>query len=241
MFISSTDNNKIKEIKKLITKKGREKQKSFIVEGEHLVNEAYKKGLLKTLIVLENTNFSLDVETLTVTIKVMKSISNLDNPCPIMGIVKKVENNLIGNKILMLDDIQDPGNLGTIIRSACAFNVDTLVLSKGTVDVYNDKVIRATQGMLFNINIVIADLKELIKDLISKNYKIYGTNVINGKKLKSIEKSKKFAIIMGNEGKGISEEISKMCSEFIYIPMNNNCESLNVAVATSIILYELDN
>ena len=135
--------------------------------------------------------------------------------------------------------MQDPGNLGTIIRSSVAFNVDTIVLSDTCVDLYNSKVVRATQGMLFSVNIIKRDLKKLIPTL--KGYKIYGTKVDGGKSLKSIEKVKKFAIIMGSEGQGVRSDILDMCSDYIYINMNKSCESLNVAVATSIILYELDS
>lgn len=239
MVYSSIENKKIKDIKKLNQKKYQ--VDNFIVEGEHLVNEAYKKGLLKTLIVEETSDFSLDVETLYVTENVLKYISELDNPQKIMGICKKIiPNENLGNKILILDKVQDPGNLGTIIRSAVAFNVDTIILSEDTVSIYNSKVIRASQGMLFHINIKIGNLKEEIDNLKRQNYKIYSTDVNNGKSLKSLEKIDKFAIIMGNEGNGVSDEINKLSDEYIYINMNENCESLNVAIATSIILYELD-
>ena len=157
-----------------------------------------------------------------------------------MGICEKIEEKEMGNKIVILDGVQDPGNLGTIIRSSVAFNIDTMVLSKDTVDLYNSKVIRATQGMIFNINIIERDLNSFISTLKEKNYKIYGTKVNGGKSLKSVEKSDKFAIIMGNEGNGVKADILDMCSDYIYIDMNSSCESLNVGVATSIILYELD-
>ena len=155
-----------------------------------------------------------------------------------MAVCNKPESKDIGNKIIVLDNIQDPGNLGTIIRSSVAFNFDTIVLSKDTVDVYNSKVIRATQGMLFKVNIIIADLEEFINN-INSEYKIIGTNVVNGKKIKDFKNVEKFAIIMGNEGQGVSSKVAQLCHENIYIPMNKNCESLNVGVAASIIMYEL--
>lgn len=240
MLISSNDNKKIKEIKKLNSKKGRDNSNLFLVEGEHLVKEAYKAGVLKTLILLDDTNFSLDVETIYVSLNVLKNISELKTPQPIIGICEKIKEKEIKNKILVLDNIQDPGNLGTIIRSAVAFNIDTIVLSDDTVDLYNSKVLRATQGMIFHTNIIVRKLKEFLPFLKNNAYQIIGTNLDGGKSIKSIEKNDKFAIIMGNEGNGVSEEIKKLCSSFIYIDMNNNCESLNVAVATSIILYEFD-
>ena len=241
MVYSSIDNKTIKEIKKLNNKKYRDKTNLFLVEGEHLVLEASKKGFIKTLILEENTSFKLDVDTIYVTRNAINYISELDTPQNIMAICeKKSDNKIIGNKLLILEDIQDPGNLGTIIRSALAFNIDTIILSKNTVDLYNSKVIRGSQGMLFHINIVIYDLKEIIPELKKEDYKILGTKVTKAKSLKSIEKYSRFAIIMGNEGNGMSDEISRLCDDFIYIDMNPLCESLNVGVATSIILYELD-
>lgn len=240
MLYSSIDNKKIKNIKKLNSKKYRDEFNLFLIEGEHLVLEAYNKGILKELLLEEGTNFNLDIDTSYVTSNVIKYISELSNPSKIMGICTKLEEKEIGNKVLILDGVQDPGNLGTIIRSSVAFNIDTIILSNDTVDMYNSKVLRATQGMIFNINIIEKDIINIIEDLKKKDYKIYGTKVNGGKSLKNVEKSKKFAIIMGNEGNGVKPEVLNLCSDYIYIDMNSSCESLNVGVATSIILYELD-
>ena len=238
MLYTSTDNKYIKHIKKLNQKKYRDEYNEFLIEGEHLVLEAYKHRLLKELILEEGSNFKLDVNTNYVSSNVLKYISELDNPSKIIGICSKLKEKDIGNKIVILDGIQDPGNLGTIIRSSVAFNIDTIVLSKDCVDLFNSKVIRATQGMIFNINIIERDIKEFISGL--NGYKVYGTKVNGGKSLKLLEKVEKFAIIMGNEGQGVKSDILDMCSDYIYIDMNKSCESLNVGVATSIILYELD-
>lgn len=241
MLYSSIDNKKIKEIKKLNLKKYRDKINLFLVEGEHLVIEAYKSGYLKELILEQDNDLNLDITTNYVTNNVLKYITNLDTPQSILGICSKPQNDTIkGNRLLILDDVQDPGNLGTIIRSAVAFNVDTIILSSNTVDLYNSKVIRASQGLIFHINIIVMDLTTTIPKLKNEGYQIIGTKVTNGKSLKSIEKKKKFAIIMGNEGNGVREDILSLCDEYLYIDMNKNCESLNVGVATSIILYELD-
>jgi len=240
MLYSSIENKKIKNIKKLNSKKYRDEMGKFLVEGEHLVLEAYKNGILEEVILEENIDIDIDINKNYVTKNVLKYISELDNPSKIMGVCKKIEKKDIGNKILILDGVQDPGNLGTIIRSSVAFNIDTIVLSKDCVDIYNFKVLRATQGMVFNINIVEENLMEFIPNLIKNGYKVYGTKVNGGKSLKSVEKSEKFAIIMGNEGNGVRASILDLCSDYIYIDMNSACESLNVGVATSIILYELD-
>lgn|SRR5574344_112276 len=237
MLYSSIDNKKIKELKKLNDKKYRDLNNMFLVETKHLVEEAYKNGYLKELIVLDSYEYKLDVETSYVTEKVMKYITNLDSISKVIGVCSKLKSKEIGNRIVVLDNIQDPGNLGTIIRSCVAFNIDTLILSNDTVDLYNSKVIRASEGMMFKLNIIACNIEEKIKELKDNGYKIYGTKVNGGNSLKSIEKSSRFAIIMGNEGNGVKNSINDLSDEFLYIDMNKDCESLNVAVATSIILY----
>ena len=239
MLYTSINNLKIKELKKLEQKKYRDETKKFLVETKHLVTEAYNSGYLEKLLIKEGSDFSLDIETDYISENVLKYLSKMPSPSEVIGICHKKEGILIGNKILILDDIQDPGNLGTIIRSAVAFNVDTIVLSEGCADIYSDKVIRASQGMIFKVNIIRYDLIKVINKLKNDNYKIYGTKVTNGKDIKSLEKTDKFAIIMGNEGNGVSEDILNMCNDYVYIDINKECESLNVGVATSIILYEL--
>ena len=239
MIYTSIENEHIKEIKKLNNKKYRDLNGKFIIEGKHLVEEAIKNNLVEEILLLEGNNEKYDVKTNYVNGKVMKYITELDNPYKKIVICNNKNDKIQGNHILILDDIQDPGNLGTIIRSAVAFNIDTIILSKTGVDLYNSKVLRSTQGMIFNINIVVSDIKEEILKLKNDNYKILTTNVEGGKLVKSIEKNQKFAIIIGNEGKGVSKEIKELSDEYIYIEMNKKCESLNAAVATSIILYEL--
>ena len=239
MLIESVDNKKIKTLRKLHQKKYRDEEKKFLVEGIHLVNEAYNSGNLLEVILINSEEVDFNVPVTYVTDNVMKSLSNLDTPYNIIGVCSYSNNQKIGNKVLMLDNIQDPGNLGTIIRSSVAFNIDTIIISNNTVDLYNDKVLRGCQGMNFHINIIRDDLKKYINNLKNNNYKIFTTDVNNGKELKSIKTSDKYVIIMGNEGNGVSKEISDMSDEKIYINMNENCESLNVAVATSIILYQL--
>lgn len=241
MLYTNLKNEKIKNIKKLNQKKYRDRDNLFLVEGEHLVLEAYKKGMIKELILEQDEILPLDVDTIYVTNDIINYISELETPQNIMAVCNKIEEKEeLGNRILILDRIQDPGNLGTIIRSAVAFNIDTIILSNDTVDLYNSKVVRGSQGLLFHINIIKRNLEEIIPNLKEYNYKIIGTKVTHGNSLKTIAKSEKFAIIMGNEGSGINENIEELCDEFIYIDMNEACESLNVGVATSIILYELD-
>lgn len=240
MIIESVDNKKIKYLKKLKEKKYRDEEKKFLIEGEHLVLEAYKSGLLEEVI-LCNNEIDLDIDKIYVSENVMKSLSDLPSKAWIIGVCKIVDNILDYNSnVLILDGVQDPGNLGAIIRSAVAFNIKNIVLSKDTVDLYNTKVLRSAQGMNFHLNIIREDITKIINELKNNNYIIYGTDVINGIDVKSIKNDGKYAIIMGNEGNGISPEVKELVDKNIYIKMNENCESLNVAVSASIILYELE-
>ena len=241
MIITSLDNDNVKKWKKLCKKKYRDEFGIYLVEGEHLVEEAYKSGVLDKVIVLDGESYSYD-NIIYVSYEVMKAISSLDTPNRIMGVCKKKESNeLVGKKYLLLDGVQDPGNLGTIVRSAVAFNIDTIVLSDDTVDLYNPKVLRSTQGMIFHTNIIECDLVEVINELHSNDIVVYGTDVNNGidaRELSDLDKTS-FALVMGNEGNGVRKEIKELCDKNLYINMNENVESLNVGVATSILLYEL--
>lgn len=242
MVITSLNNEHIKELNKLKEKKYRDQTNTFIIEGEHLVYEAIKKELVKEIIVLEGEDFYSDSVKITyVSKEVMKKLSSMDSYPNVIGICTKKEEEQIKGNALILDDLQDPGNLGTMIRSAVAFNIDTIVLSPRTVDLYNPKVIRSTQGMLFHINIIVKDLEEIIKELKQNNYKIYGTKVDNGKNVKEINTKDKYALVIGNEGNGMSEKVSNLCDEYLYIKMNTRVESLNAAVAASILMYEMEN
>ena len=138
---------------------------------------------------------------------------------------------------MVLDNIQDPGNLGTIIRSAVAFGIDTIVLSNDSVDLYNPKVVRSTKGMLFKVNVIVRDIPTFLKEL--EGYTIYGTDVLDGVDIRNEILPDKIVIVIGNEGMGISNIVRKYCHKFIYIGMNKECESLNAGVAASIIMYEV--
>lgn len=240
MLITSLNNDTIKELVKLKDKKYRDINNIFFIEGKDLCDIAYENGLLREIYILDGYDNIYDGIPVTyVSESVMKKISDMASISEYFGICsKKVENN-IGNRLLVLDDIQDPGNLGTIIRSAVAFNFDTIVLSTGTVDLYNPKVVRSTKGMLFNVNIITRDLDKYLDEL--EDYVIYGTDVNDGVNIKEEDIPSKVAIVIGNEGRGISEEVRRHCSKFIYINMNDKCESLNAGVSASIIMYEVMN
>jgi len=240
-IITSLENSKVKYWTKLNQKKFRDNENMFLIEGEHLVLEAQKTKQVREVIALDNMAILCDAPVHYVTKSVMEKISVMPSAPRLIAVCQKLEEKEYGDKLLLLDAIQDPGNLGTIIRSALAFGIDTIVLGDDTVDLYNDKTIRASEGMLFHINIIKRNLSQFISEISVNNYQIMGTSVDGGTKLSQINLSSKFAFIVGNEGSGVSENLLEMCSDNIYIPIPSVCESLNVAVATSIILYELRN
>ncbi len=240
MLITSIDNPKVKEYVKLQQKKYRDKSNKFIVEGMHLVLEAYKKGIVEEVILEQDEVLPLDIPMVYVTKEIICKISTLDHPVNILALCHKIpEQEQLGKRVLLLDDIQDPGNLGTVIRSAVAFDIDTVVLSEKTVDLYNPKVVRATQGMLFHINVIREDLKVIIEKLKKEQIPIYGTRVEYGDDVRKIRNHDSYALIVGNEGQGVSDDIEQLCDANLFIEMNSDVESLNVGVATSILLYEL--
>ena len=239
MLITSKDNNRIKEVRKLLNKKYSLQKGLFVIEGENLVEEAIKNDLLVELFVLDGYGCDYKFNYDTVTLDVMKSMSDLKSTPRLLGVSKIKNNNKIGTKILILDGIQDPGNAGTIIRNSVAFDIDTIIFSNDSVSPYNEKVLRSTGGMIFNTNIIIGNIEELIKEIKAKNIKVIGTSLKSSISLEKLEKIDEFAIIFGNEGNGVKEDILNLCDKIVRIDMNPKCESLNVGVSTAIILYYL--
>ncbi len=239
MLITSKDNNRIKEVRKLLNKKYSLQKGLFVIEGENLVEEAIKNDLLVELFVLDGYGCDYKFNYDTVTLDVMKSMSDLKSTPRLLGVSKIKNNNKIGTKILILDGIQDPGNAGTIIRNSVAFDIDTIIFSNDSVSPYNEKVLRSTGGMIFNTNIIIDNIEELIKEIKAKNIKVIGTSLKSSISLEKLEKIDEFAIIFGNEGNGVKEDILNLCDKIVRIDMNPKCESLNVGVSSAIILYYL--
>lgn len=240
MNIDSVNNPRVKNWIKLKEKKYRDQMSTFLIEGDHILKEALKMDLVEEIIAI---NDSFEVEGIPyyiVSEAVMKKVTNQVTISPVVAVARKIESKEVYGNVCILDNIQDPGNLGAIIRSAVAFNIKTIILSNDTVDLYNDKVIRASEGMIFNLNFIKGDLKEIIKDLKNKGYKIYGTDVTSGVDLKNVDFSWKTGIIMGNEGQGMKKELEEYCDNMINITISNECESLNVAVAASVIFYEIN-
>ena len=241
MVITSIQNPKIKELAKLKEKKYRDECKKYLIEGIHLVEMA-KDYLLEILVVnedyLENYSFLKNVPTTIVSEEVIKKLAFTKSPQPIIGVCKYFKNKvLLNNRVLLLDNLQDPGNIGTILRSALAFNVNEVVMSKDTVDIYNDKVIRASQFEIYKLNIVYQDLKVTIETLKKNNIKVFGTSLDNGTNLRNIEKVSKYGLILGNEGNGVSKELLKITDKNIFIEMEDKIVFLDQHAAHERITY----
>lgn len=235
-MIESLNNEKIKYYTKLNDKKYRKSEKLFIAAGEHLVTEALKKNIVKEILLL-NGEENVYGDVTYVTSDILKKVSDLTNYPKVLAICYIKDDLKIEGNVVALDNIKDPGNLGTIIRSAVAFNYDTILLSEECVDIYNSKVVRATEGMLFNVNIVTCDLFSTLLKLKESGYKIYGTDVVNGES--PAYESNNHVLIIGSEARGMSNSIREICDKNLYIKMNDKCESLNAGVSASILMYEL--
>ena len=235
-MITSASNNTIKALIKLKQKKYRDETGYYLVEGEHLVEEAMKAKQVECLI--STKDITSDLPIIVVSNEVMSKLSITKSPQSIMAKCKiKKEKKLIdGKRYLILDDLQDPGNIGTLIRTALAFSIDQVILSNNCVDLYNDKLLRSMQGANFHISCIYDDLKTVISTLKKNNVKIIGSALENGQDIKQIKISEKMAFVVGNEGNGMNKDILQECDYVGYIPINT-IESLNVAIAGSIMMY----
>ncbi len=236
MELTSVNNEKVKMWAKLKSKKYRDEENLFFIEGDHLVDIALSKNLVVDLITLED-KYDFDNKYI-VTEEIMKKISNQVNISKVAATVKVLTENVSDGNIIILDNLQDPGNLGTIIRSAVAFGFKNIILGEGTVDIYNEKVIRSSEGMIFNINFKKANLFEEIPKIKNDGYIVVGTDVLSGNNIRDFKKEK-IAIIIGNEGNGINKNLP--VDKFVKISMENSCESLNAGVCASILMYEVYN
>lgn len=240
--IISVNNPLIKELGLLKNKKERLIKQQFIVEGYHLVEEAYNKGgLLQVLTTNDEINYS-DIEIIKTTDVVIKKLSSTKEPQGIIGIAKMpVFEKRNYEKYLVLDDISDPGNLGTIIRSSLALGIEALIISPDTVDEYNDKVLRATQGAIFKMPIFREDLTKALHNLKERKIPVLVTSLNTASDLTTMERMDKFALVLGNEARGVKQEYIDMADKVIKIMMHNNVESLNVAMSAGMIAYYLMN
>ena len=252
-IITSKDNENIKSIKKLKERKYRDLNNEYIIEGIKILKEAIQeKAVIKKIVICEEclANNIIDekllyeiakYDCLYVSKKIFEGLTDVSKPQGILAVVEKNNKKDINYNediIVALDGLQDPGNLGTILRTLDSANLSQVIVSKDTVDAYNPKVVRSTMGAIFRVNIVEAEnLKETLKEMKRHKYKVMCTDLTASKNIYEIDYYKKILVI-GNEANGISKELLDMADEKIIIPMLGKTESLNASVATSIIVYE---
>lgn len=252
--ITSKDNEFVKHIKKLKDKKYRDESNEYVIEGIKLVKEAIQeKASIKQIIICEDCENSgvipkdlmyeiAKYECVYVAKKVFNSLTEVVNPQGIIAIINKNtgENqiNYAEEIIVALDDIQDPGNLGTILRTADSVGLTQILVSKGTADAFNPKVVRSTMGAIFRVKIIeCEDLKQTLKELKKHKFEVVVTSLQTEESFYDINYNKK-VIVIGNEANGVKQEIQDMADKKVKIPMLGKTESLNAAVATGIMLYE---
>ncbi|MBM7571971.1 TrmH family RNA methyltransferase [Aquibacillus albus] len=243
-MITSAQNNKVKQWNKLKKKKDRQQLQQFLIEGFHLVQEAVKSEWnLKEVIVedgVEVPDWLPNCPLTTVSSHVFKAISDTQTPQGIAGVVEIKQQALQSyNKLLLVDAVQDPGNLGTIIRTADAADFDGVVLGEGTVDMYNEKVIRATQGSLFHLPILQENLSETIHFLKQKDVSVWASTLEGAEDYHTLTVPDRVALVVGNEGAGIQPDVLEVSDHKVTIPIFGKAESLNVSIATGILIYHL--
>lgn len=255
--ISSPNNPKIKLIKSLYRKRERWKNKLFLIEGIRLVEEGIDNAYpIRDIIYTDelfNTQGGPEIfekiqdhkNLIYMPFNLFKEISDTENPQGIMAVAdfpsRSMEESFKSEDplILILDEIQDPGNMGTIIRTADAFNIDGLIISEGSVDIYNPKVVRSTMGSIFRLPIYyVEDMLATVEDLKSKGFEIYTSSLGDTNYIYDVDFKGAKGIIIGNEARGVSEELYRLANGRVKIPILGQAESLNAAIASSIIMYE---
>ena len=253
-YIQSKDNKTIKHIISLQQRKYRQKFGEYTVEGIRALTDLGKKGFLRAILIRESKRSELEPlvqkdfsisSVYVVQDPIFDKIEHSVNGQGILGIAKKCINELHSFIVedglyVALDGVQDPGNLGTIIRTAVAAGAKGIFLLKGTVDPYNEKCVRSTMSALCNIpifeDITLSEFYDFIKD---NTIKTYVTSLENAKPYHTISYAKRTMVILGNEGNGVSKEIIEMCDQAITIPMYGDIESLNVSIAAALCMYKV--
>lgn len=233
-MITSLDNKKVKEWTKLHNKKYRDEE--FLLLSEELVLAAKESNLLKTLIYVDELPFEFP-DAYEVSQDVMNKISKLDD-IKYIGIGLKIkEKRNFNSRVMILEDLADPLNIGRIMESCYLFGFDSLVLSNNCADIYNPKCLKAAGEAFYKLNISYADISSLIDELKDNNFNVYATGLKSySLEMYDVEIKDKMAFILGNEGSGVKEETMSKADEIIKIDMHN-IDSLNVAMAGAIIMY----
>lgn len=262
-MIQSIDNARIKKIKKLKQKKYRQEYSRFIIEGEKILQEALERNLFPDYYQVEEVYISESFEMGRITVdllastpvfpvsdKVFSHISELQSPTGCLAVIERklftwedIQANTKMDSsrnplVLLLDEIQDPGNLGTIIRIADAVNAKAVVLGNGCADPFNDKVIRSAMGSLFHIPMIEDDLERMIEVLKNDGFQLVAAD-LTGTPYFTQPYHSHIALVLGNEGRGLSKAVKGAVDSFVSIPMPGHAESLNVSVATGILAFHM--
>lgn len=257
-MISSKDNEKVKYTKSLLKTKNRNKENKFIIEGYRIltlamecnvdldyvfINEDFekKKEHLDFINILNNKN----VKIYKTTNKIFGELIDTENTQGILAVVgfknRDIDNNIKNSHkfVLILDRIQDPGNMGTIIRTADAAGVDAIINLKGCVDIYNPKVIRSTMGSIFDMNIIHSTQEDALRVLKNNNFEIVSSFLNTENYYNEVNYKDKVALVIGNEANGVNDELIKESDTLVKIPIYGNAESLNAAISSAILMYEI--
>ena len=254
--ITSGDNSRIRLVRKLATRKGRAAEGRFAVEGRNLVSEILERDLDVDFIMIpagaadDAPDFirkcidSPDITVCEVPARVFAGLTDAENGIGMLAVVKLREYGPLDglrpdDNILVLDRIQDPGNMGTLIRTAVAAGYKAIVAMSGTVDIYSPKVLRATAGMVFEIPVIYVPDNEALKGILGRSGRhIVVTDVNGGVPYYEEDLSRGIALIIGNEGSGVSDALMEIADVRVTLPMKGRIESLNAAVAAAILMYE---
>lgn len=255
-LVSSAQNDRVKGWASLLDKKNRDKSGRFLIEGVHLIQEAFhsgatvrtvvyddERGLPNELTDIAESAKALDADWIRASRAVMAKCSDTDSPPPVFAVVDKLQLRMddmfkADSLVVVLDGVRDPGNVGTIIRSADAVGASAVLLGRGCVDPYNPKSVRSTMGSLFHLPIVEGDLSELLPRAGKQGIRLVGTSLQAEQSCYGYDWKGPTWLLMGNESNGLSAEVLALVDESVIIPMAGKAESLNVAMATTVLLFE---
>lgn len=250
LHITSVQNTRVKGWAALLEKKHRDRTGTFLIEGVHLVQEALAEKAELECIVYdvvrgwpEELSQNEGVERVAASRQIMARCTGTDTPPPVFAVANKLQHaqeRLFrpDGLVVVLDAVQDPGNVGTIIRSADAVGADAVVLGRGCVDLYNPKTVRSTMGSLFHLPVIEGDLTELLPEARRRGIRLIGTSLQAESSCYSQDWKPGTWLVMGSESRGLSSEVASLLDDSVRIPMRGGSESLNVAMATTVLLYE---
>ena len=256
--ITSGDNSRIRLVRKLAARKGRQAEGRFAVEGRNLIREVIERGLDVDFImipegsagdaddIIEECIASQDIMVCEIPKREFAGLTDAENGIGMLAVVRQqsydpglLDSLRPDDNILVLDRIQDPGNMGTLIRTAVAAGYKAIIAMSGTVDIYSPKVLRATAGMVFEIPVIYVADEEALRGMLGRSgRRVIVTAVDSGVPYYDEDLSKGIALIIGNEGRGVSAALMQMADVRVTLPMRGRIESLNAAVAAAILMYE---